>query len=854
MRTWLSRSVRESSLLVTLAITVIALGAFVARDLRGLTEDSDQLYDGLSQGLTFIGELEFGAQEVRRILLYALHTPDANLQLQYIDQSRVADARVHALLDSRSPLLVSPFTRASLELVVSRWQQYLVARDEEIGLLLESGPARSVAFDEHEGLARFNQLREAIAALRTGLSSEAAVRAQEARASAESATLRLVLMVLSALVAAGIGGYRISRQAALERLVRSEAHKSSILEAVPDPIISTDAAGRVIEINKAAERVFGITRGDALGADIDGLILAPPSRGALEAIVRRSPPLSTDIPPRIEAVGARRGGGPFPMEVAVVTHIAAGERVWTVHVSDLTGRRQVEQELRSAMQAAEAADQAKSDFLATMSHEIRTPLHGVIGTADLLNRTNLPTEQRELVRMLRSSATTLHDVVSDILDYSRIEAGAIDLLPVTFSLRACIQEALDPVTEPALRKGLDLGYAISDSVPDSIVADEQRVRQVLLNLLSNAVKFTDHGEVAVRVTAEDAGEDVVTIVAAVCDSGRGIPEHLHDRLFQRFSQLDNGTGTQKGGTGLGLAISRHLSHMLGGGVAVSSTDGGGSRFTFRFSARRDASHAPSDERSLAGVRVLAMVAPGIIGDQIRTSLARWGADWQLATDPGCEHGPTPVIVADADAFGFDAARLRARAGAIAPNPAPIVAVTRVHTRLDQQFPPPDRVVPKPVRAEVLHAAIAAAAGRPDADDRAARPAPAVALGQESMAILLVEDNSDNRRVAQLMLEELGLHVDQAANGFEAIELAARRKYDVILMDTRMPGIDGLETTRRIRRAGASAASVIIALTANAMRSDEARCREAGMDGYLPKPLRVETLAAALEAAVRQGLS
>ena len=393
----------------------------------------------------------------------------------------------------------------------------------------------------------------------------------------------------------------------------------------------------------------------------------------------------------------------------------------------LTDRRQAEEHLRQAKEAAEAATRVKGDFLATMSHELRTPLTSVVGIADLLDAKMLAAPERELVRRLRSSATTLLSLVNDVLDYSRIEAGLMALTPVPFSLRTVIEQALDPVTELAARKGLDLRYVIEPDVP-RVVADQDRIRQILINLLSNAVKFTDTGEVAVRVGARTDGERV-TVTIGVHDTGVGIPPHLQHKLFQRFSQID-AADRQRGGAGLGLAISERISRLLGGSITVDSRDGHGSTFTFTFTAPI-APPAPLD--SPAG---------GLRGTDITT-----------------------------------------------PEQPPFAA--------------------------------------------------------QSLTILLVEDNEANRRVVLLMLAELGLTADEAASGLEAVERARHRRYDLILMDVQMPDIDGLEAARRIRAGEGDLKAIILALTANVMESDEARCRAAGMNGYLSKPIRLNTLEAAL---------
>jgi signal transduction histidine kinase/CheY-like chemotaxis protein len=484
------------------------------------------------------------------------------------------------------------------------------------------------------------------------------------------------------------------------------------------------------------------------------------------------------------------------------------------------------------------AARAKSDFLATMSHELRTPLTGVIGIADVLQASRLPPQERELVRMLRSSANSLFGLVSDILDYSRIEAGLLDLAPRPFSMARCVEDALDPVTEAAARKGLEIGYVIDPGVP-AVIADDDRVKQVLLNLLSNAVKFTNHGEVAVRVSAAPPRDGRVMVSVDVRDTGIGIPEHLQHRLFHRFSQIDSTSTREHGGAGLGLAISERLSRHLGGSLSAQSTEGCGSTFTFTFSAPLANGWSAVDPVGdrLAGVQVFARLQPGIVRDQVSMLLARWGAGLIVGgpAEPLPGEGDCDAILVDADRFG--------RPGATHER---LILITRHQAPVDlAQDRMATPIVPKPVRALALAEAIAAAAGVPWAS-AAAPPSQAIeALASGSLSILLVEDNDPNRRVVQLMLAELGLGADEASCGADAIARATAREYDVILMDVQMPGIDGLEATRRIRAQQRGKRPIILALTANVMEGDAARCRLAGADGYLPKPVRIDDLSAAL---------
>ncbi|HSL23649.1 MAG TPA: ATP-binding protein [Vicinamibacterales bacterium] len=835
----------EIALLSIVVIFVLVLGWAMARDLRQSASEGRHLHERQSRASSLIGDLNFQTQEVRRIVLYALYTTDANLQLSYAEQSRSGDARVMALIDS--PALAQATADALVHIGALReaWQRYLVVRDDVIGFILEGSLTEAVALDEKEGSARFNEVRHAITGLRQSFASEAALQTAAARARADRATWRLILLLGIVLLLAAVGMYLVNRGASLAVLLRAEAHKGSILQAVPDPIISADADGCIIEFNEAAERNFGFTRAEVVGKPIEDVILAPGARGLLSGLAGRAQDAPRAVWPRFEATGVRRDGTEFPMEIAAVTHHVGRDQVSTVHVSDLTDRRVAEEQLRDAKEAAELADQAKSEFLATMSHELRTPLVGVIGITDLLQTVELPRAQRHLVRMLRSSASALLSLVSDILDYSRIEAGLVDLQPECFPLEACVEDAIDPVAELAARKKIDIGYVVDARVPDRLIADRSRVRQVLLNLLSNAVKFTDTGEVALHVVAEKQRDRRVTVTVSVRDTGCGIPESQRHHLFQRFSQIPRLSPGPNKGTGLGLAISERLSRLLGGALTVESEPGRGSTFYFTFTAGIPADEPLGDAHtgSLSRVRVRPCLEPGIIAGQVLSLLRRWGVAIVTPDMPAADHDAIVLVDADAAADG------RVRHDAVRPSPhrRPVVLITRLHPAPASEYEPGDRVVAKPIKAAALYEALCGAAAVAVVPEPPAPEARASvdALAHSPLSILLVEDNDANRRVIQMMLQELGVEVDEAADGLTAVECARDREYDLILMDVQMPGIDGLEATRRIRAEQSGAAPTIIGLTANVMTGDEAKCRAAGMDGYLAKPVRLQTLSSVL---------
>ncbi|HEV3407848.1 MAG TPA: PAS domain S-box protein [Gaiellaceae bacterium] len=646
-----------------------------------------------------------------------------------------------------------------------------------------------------------------------------------------------------------VGRYGIYHD--ISELQRQTRSLESVLENSPTAIVSLGLDDTVRAWNPAAERLFGYTRDEALGRNIDDLVANAQEIRDEAVTFSRSAARGQEV--HAFRKRTRKDGSLVDVEVLVAPVMVGGEHQGSFAIyHDIS-------ELVRAREEADAANRAKSAFLATMSHEIRTPMNAVIGMTGLLLDTELDDEQREFAEIVRMSGEALLRIIDDILDFSKIEAGKLELEHYPFELRTCVEAALDVVAGRATEKGLDLAYLLDPEVPRVIVGDVTRLRQILINLLSNAVKFTEEGEVVVSIGARPARDHEAELHFAVRDTGIGIPPERMDRLFESFSQVDASTTRRYGGTGLGLAISKRLAEMMGGTMWAESGAGRGSTFHVTIVADEASVPLPSHDEpiqpQLRGKHLL------IVDDNEtnRTLLLRQAESWGMTGRATASPSEALSWVANGEPFDLGlldlqmpemdgielARRIRAHRDSTV---LPLVLLTSLGRRKEDaeaQVQLAARLA-KPVKASQLYDTLVNVFAEQAGATRSGVATGDHAAEAQTVRVLLVEDNEVNRKLALALLTKLGYGADIAANGVEALAALEKAAYDVVLMDVEMPEMDGLEATKQIRARWPGASGPrIVAMTAKAMAGDREACLAAGMDDYLSKPIRVDELAEAL---------
>lgn len=635
----------------------------------------------------------------------------------------------------------------------------------------------------------------------------------------------------------------------------------SAVEQVNESIMITDGdlalpGPRIVFVNAAYSRMTGYTAAEAIGAT-PVILHGPRTDANLVSQLRQN--LAAGNAFAGQMINYRKDGTEFDLECQIApirdvrgrtTHFVAIQR-------DVTERSRNERELVAAKVSAEAANRAKSEFLANMSHEIRTPMNGIMGMTELVLDTPLDPDQREYLCMAKASADTLLTLINDILDFSKIEAGKLDLEAINFSLRDCIGAMLKPLGMRADQKGLELTADLPMDLPEYLVGDPMRLRQIIINLTDNAIKFTARGDVMLHVTAEPetAGEQLLHF--CVADTGIGIPPDKQEVIFEAFAQADGSTTRNYGGTGLGLAIASQLVHQMNGRMWVESVPGEGA--AFHFTARFPVANAPAsnvrraDPGVLAGRRVLVVDDNAVNRRILREMLKHWRmqpsavASGALAITEllgAARSGtPFPLIILDGmmpQMDGFEVAQIIRDHPELSGATVMMISSamsTGAAARCAELGVA--KYLTKPVEQSALLDAILTAVDGRFPSIATPVPAPLQSPPAASLRILLAEDNQINRALATSILEKRGHSMVLVGDGRQAVEAAGRETFDLILMDVQMPEMDGFEATRLIRLAEQESGrhTPIAAMTARAMTGDRERCLASGMDYYLAKPLR-----------------
>jgi PAS domain S-box-containing protein len=634
------------------------------------------------------------------------------------------------------------------------------------------------------------------------------------------------------------------------------------LESIEEGILVVDASGKIVTYNQKFKEIWRLPESVlASGNDKEAIDFVLDQVSEPDKFVSKIKQLYGNTGLETDDILTLKDGRTIERhsELQKLQSRNAG-RVWSFR--DVTARQQAEEELRTAKEAAEIANRSKSDFLANMSHEIRTPMNGILGMAELALQTDLTREQQEYLLLVKSSADSLLNVINDILDFSKIEAGKFLICPIETELRPSLENTLRTLAVRAHQKGLELLCDIHCDVPQRVLIDMDRVRQVLLNFLSNAVKFTEQGEVSMRVNCIRQSELEVELQLSVRDTGIGIPEDKQAGIFEAFVQADGSTSRRYGGTGLGLAISARLVELMGGRIWVESSPGVGSTFHFKLTCpivHGSAVTLPAEPlRSTGRLKVLVVDDNEVNRRILEGMVANWG--WKSDTaETGIaaleaifaaaeQSEPYAAILLDAHMPGMDGFAV-AKAIKEDPRVSSIPIMMLSSSDLSAEAAQCRKLgiqtyIVKPVGQTELREALDAIISLSGATAKPVGPClPAPSRPETGLRLLVAEDNRVNRQLALRLLEKQGHLVTLACDGAEALQKLEEQEFDAVLMDIQMPNMDGFQATAIIREREKTSGRhlPIIALTAHAISGYREMCVNAGMDGYLSKPIQTQEL-------------
>lgn len=659
------------------------------------------------------------------------------------------------------------------------------------------------------------------------------------------------------------------KKRAEEETKRVKALLSTILENLPNPVFVKDVKeGTYFLWNKASEELYGYSSAEVVGKTAHDLFPAEQAQRFAEQdrLVLETGQLlcipEQDVPTRTKGERIiQTKKVPIPDEKGVPHYVVGISE-------DITDRKETERALIAARVAAEEASRAKSEFLANMSHEIRTPMNGIMGMTELALSTQLTPEQYEYLEAVRTSSEALLKLINDILDFSKIEAGKLELMEAEFSLRDTIADTMTLLAVQACRKNLELLYHIPPEIPDSMIGDSGRLRQILTNLVGNAIKFTEKGEIVVGVESKSRTDRELTLCFSVSDTGIGVPPEKYEKIFRVFEQADGSTSRKYGGTGLGLAISSRLCQLMGGEIWVESDVGKGSTFYFtvRLGIGKGVSPLPEAEKisRLKDVPILIVddnatnrkfLSESLRSAGMKPTVADSAPAALQAMRSASEAGARfPVVVTDFMMPGMNGFQFVEH---VRKDPTisetPIVMLTSSGERGDAV-----RCVELGIAAYLLKPVkqwellVTLAKLLEPVTPEWVRPTlltrHTITESKRRFNILVVEDNPVNQKLAAKMLERMGHVVSVATDGIEALDMLSARKFDLVFMDVQMPRMDGLEATRilRVREKDTGDHIPVIAMTAHAMKGDREKCLEAGMDWYIAKPIKAQELSEIIE--------